>query len=377
MAISRYSRKIAISFVLVLGLLLAMVAFDLSHMNTMQSKLDLITKEHNKKSNLMVIIRNSIYERQVSLRNILLLTDPFARDEGKTKFSRYAVDIVKAREEFLNLPLTQKEKNLITKIIEKMPDAYQAQHKLIEISIFDDSHVFSQEEMDAAFETQKVVLTLVKDMISLQEEATLNAVMDAEQSYQQAKISSYVLGAISIVFGVFIAVYIIRFTETQVRFVNEAMATLEKSHELLENRVNERTEELADARDAALASNKTKDNFLATMSHELRTPLNIIIGYSEMLEEQAIEDNQTSYIPDLKKIQSAGNHQLKLVSNILDISKIEEGKLDISPIEFDIEKMVSEVREETQALMEKNNNIFEVHCTPNIGLMYSDNMRFK
>lgn len=76
MMISRHSRKIAISFVIVLGLSLAMILFDLSRMNIMQSKLDVITKEHNIKSNLMMTMRHGIYERQVSLRNIMLMKDP-------------------------------------------------------------------------------------------------------------------------------------------------------------------------------------------------------------------------------------------------------------------------------------------------------------
>ena len=310
MMISHHSRRIAISFMVVLGLSVAMITYDLSRMQIMQSKLDVITKEHNIKTSLMMAFQHGIYERQVSLRNILLMDDPFERDIGKADFNSYAT----------NMPLNVEEKQLITDISDAMVVAYNAQLNLIDTSIYDSNDKIGKEEIDSAFKTQAVVLDMVKQMIALQKSATQKAIMDAEQSYQEVKTSTYILGGSSLIFGLFVAIFIIRLTESQTRKVRDTMTELENSRNMLEKRVDERTEQLAQARDAALASNKSKDNFLATMSHELRTPLNIIIGYSEMLEEQAIDENVKSFIPDLKKIQSSANHQLKLVSSILDIS---------------------------------------------------------
>jgi len=375
MMISHHSRKIAISFMVVLGLSVAMITYDLSRMQIMQSKLDVITKEHNIKTSLMTEFQHGIYERQVSMRNILLMDDPFERDIGKADFNSYAVNIVKARSDFLSMSLNVEEKSLITDISAAMSVAYKAQLDLIDASIYDSIDKFGKEEIDSAFKTQAIVLDMVKQMIALQQDASRKSVMDAEQSYQEAKTSIYLLGGSSLIFGIFVAIFIIRLTESQTGKVRDTMTELENSRNLLEKRVDERTGQLAQARDAALASNKSKDNFLATMSHELRTPLNIIIGYSEMLEEQAIDENIKSFIPDLKKIQSSANHQLKLVSSILDISKIEEGRLEIHPLDFDIEKLVSEIQEAAESLIMKNDNVFEVTCMPGIGMMYSDNMR--
>lgn len=113
------------------------------------------------------------------------------------------------------------------------------------------------------------------------------------------------------------------------------------------------------------------------MSHELRTPLNIIIGYSEMLEEMAEEGKVHKFIPDLKKIQSAANHQLKLVSNILDITKIEEGKIEITPSDFDVEMMISDIVSEMKPLMLMNHNKFNVNFEHKIGEMYSNNTKVR
>lgn len=377
MMISKHSRKIAISFAIVLALSLAMIIFDLSRMRLMQEKLDVITSEHNVKSSLMMSMRHGIYERQVSLRNILLMSDPFERDEGKTHFNSYALNIISARNVFSKIPLSSKEKKLLEKINAAMVLAYRAQINLIDTSIYNPEKKITQADILFTFKSQEVFMGKVKQMIKLQNDATKEAVMDAAKSYQSAKSSVYILGGSALLFGIFVALFVIRLTESQARDVNNAISEIEESHNLLEERVDKRTEELAQVRDEALASNKSKDVFLANMSHELRTPLNIILGYSELLEEVAEDEGGKKLIPDLKKIQDAAQHQLELINSILDISKIEEGKLDINAIDFDVEQLLTEIDAATKPLMSKNNNSFKINCMHGIGMMYSDNMRIR
>jgi signal transduction histidine kinase/DNA-binding response OmpR family regulator/HAMP domain-containing protein len=119
-------------------------------------------------------------------------------------------------------------------------------------------------------------------------------------------------------------------------------------------------------------ANRHKSEFLANMSHELRTPLNAIIGYSEMLEEEAADLDQKTFIPDLQKINGAGKHLMALINNILDLSKIEAGKMDLYLESFEIVPMVKEVVATVRPLIEKNANILELHCVDGLGAMRSD-----
>ncbi|MDX2456546.1 MAG: response regulator [Gammaproteobacteria bacterium] len=126
------------------------------------------------------------------------------------------------------------------------------------------------------------------------------------------------------------------------------------------------------ARDAADAANQAKSEFLANMSHELRTPMNAILGYSEMLMEEAEDLGQEDFIPDLKKINQAGTHLLSLINDVLDLAKIESGKMEAFPETFDLNVLVDEVSATVQPLIDKNRNALVIERGEALGMGYQD-----
>ena len=141
--------------------------------------------------------------------------------------------------------------------------------------------------------------------------------------------------------------------------------------------INARTSEMEKARDEAIDAKGETSRFFANMSHELRTPLNAILGYGEMLAEDCEDLGYDDLLPDLKKITSAGTHLLSLINNILDISKIESGKMELYITSFEIEDVVDVIKDISAPLVSKNNNAFQTNIQDGIGAMRQDETKLR
>lgn len=193
--------------------------------------------------------------------------------------------------------------------------------------------------------------------------------------------------------------------EAKSRELYAANLELRRAHEELERRVVQRTLELeaanqrlrqevqvrrlaqaeleiakqaADlAREEAETANKAKSLFLANISHELRTPLNAIIGYSEMLAEEYGAAMDVTFGQDIGAVVTAGHHLLALINNILDLSKIEAGKMELFPEEFAVAEIVQAVIATIHPLMDENNNQFVTDFGEDVGMMVADQLKVR
>jgi len=164
-------------------------------------------------------------------------------------------------------------------------------------------------------------------------------------------------------------------TQVEERTKNLAQALVETENARKEAEGQRQLAELAMA--AAKDANMAKTQFLANMSHELRTPLNAIIGYSEILQEECEELSIEQLGPDIKKIRTAAQHLLALINDILDLSKIEAGKMDLYLEDFGLLNVVRDISSTIQPLIEKNSNELEVTCSDTIGSMKADLTRIR
>ena len=136
-------------------------------------------------------------------------------------------------------------------------------------------------------------------------------------------------------------------------------------------------QDLQAARDAAEKANRAKSQFIANMSHELRTPLSAVIGYSEMLAEEIEDLGHTHLLSDVAKIESSARHLLSLINDVLDLSKIEAGRMTVASERFSVKEMLDDVVSATGSLIEKKDNRFTLDVSDDLGEMRSDELKLR
>jgi signal transduction histidine kinase/CheY-like chemotaxis protein len=213
--------------------------------------------------------------------------------------------------------------------------------------------------------------------------AAVNAVQEVQLAHLQQQITraqalrqlEWLIGGVILLIVLGVTAYghamgrLLRKNAADLSFYAEALG---RERDQLEERIDERTAELKDASARALAANEAKSQFLANMSHELRTPLNGIIGYSELLLEAAAEDGCEVDLADQKRVLSASKRLLTLINEVLDFSRIEAGRMDVSSAPFSPAEMVRETLTAVEPVIAANGNTLVVDMASDLGLAQSD-----
>ena len=161
------------------------------------------------------------------------------------------------------------------------------------------------------------------------------------------------------------------------KLANDEVGTLIDSFNEMLVQIQKRDIELQEARVVAEKANQAKSNFLSFMSHELRTPLTAIIGFSEMLVQDVEAEGHKEWVEDLRRVHDSGRYLLELINDILDISKIEAGKMEVHVETFDVGVLVRDLKGVLRPLVERKKNQFVIECPDNLGTLQADRIKVR
>ena len=220
----------------------------------------------------------------------------------------------------------------------------------------------------------------VKSFESNDIEGVLEIYSDVTSTYGRIQQSqfNFIVGLIVILALVYISLFtVVRRADTVIKKQSSERDGYLHEIESINTDLDDYSKELAQARDQALDASKAKSVFLANMSHELRTPLNAIIGYSEMMADEMAMEGRESDASDLTKIKFAGAHLLSVINDILDLSKIEAGHMELHLEELDVKAAIKNIIETATPLAEKENNNISVNIADDITSMFTDLTRVR
>ena len=337
---------ILVGFGLILGILASVTVIWLAHIraNTAQFT-DRVYEQ--KKAELLFVMLDAASQRALSLYRMSVLSDPFDQDEEYLYFRSQAERFIKARLAIVEQGETEKELVAWEKVLPLVQKG--TANQAVVADLITDGKVSEATELMASvvIPNQNRVLAYLTEMVDLQKEHIATELEKVTEQNNSVFFQVAVLGFIALVLGGIIAFVVFR--------------TTTKSEE-----------DLIQAQKEAMDANKHKSLFLANMSHELRTPLNAIIGYSEMLEDDVGGVANESIASDLDKISGAGHHLLGLINDILDLTKIEAGKMEAFPENFNVTKLIKEITSTIQPLLDQNQNKLQVSVSEITSEVFND-----
>ncbi len=337
MKIKRFRLALITAFTAMLLLVVIVTIIGLKNIKALQQDSDIIVSNHMAKIELTTIMYTSARQRVVNIQKVILIDDPFERDENIIALDLLATKFATARIEMMQMPLSENERRLLDEQGGLTGKALPFQREIIDLLYNDRIKEAQVLLVNDAIPAQDSVLHKLEELYRYQQYAAEQAVAAGLKRQSTAiQLMLAVSGAV-LVLGVLIAVFVVR------RSTFEAE---QREHQLAKiNRMNEDLKRSAIEKEAAQAkaeqANIAKSTFLANMSHEIRTPLTSIIGFSESLLEmdRPVSEQEES----VKTIINSSKHLLNIINDILDLSKVEADKLEIENVPVSAVDLLNEI----------------------------------
>jgi signal transduction histidine kinase/CheY-like chemotaxis protein len=379
----RVQTKLLAAFLAIVALLIALGAIGLYELRAVNQRTeDLIRSE--RKIAAYRQVQHDTTSQLYSISSALLVSDERTLDSALRQLNQFGYDLERlqfvAKDEIKLLGKVRQEYDRFIAVVTRVVE-------LIRSGRADEAH---EAQLKEARPLANRLERLTNELVNKAEADVVAGIEASGEAYRTSMriFCGFALGAIvlALILGRTISLSLIgpiREIDTRLHEIASGdftqRVTVGNRDELgaLAANVNRTSEQLGGLYRQLEMASEHKSAFLASMSHELRTPLNAIIGYSEMLYETAQDEGQDGFLPDLAKIRDAGRHLLGLINDILDLSKIEAGKMELYLEEVDLAGLVAEVRSIVEPLAAANANRLEIVCPAAVQTFYTDRTKLK
>lgn len=298
---------------------------------------------------------------------ILESDDIFEQDELNQQLEGYAGKFADVREQLDAMPFTKEDRELYESVFVVVQQILPRQRQAVELLMY------GGDKEEARRLIYEGVLPGQQEIIDLFHQLIRNERRHIEDNTQQINYSMQEINRHNNVLFTSILILIAGLSGFIIYRISHIQKQVSKAYESLEEKVQERTQDLKMARDAALTASKSKSEFLSSMSHELRTPLNAIIGFSQLLEMEDMEPLQKDSVGEIHK---AGKHLLDLINEVLDLARIEAGRMAAEIQEVDLTAVLSEVRALSEPIAARYGISLDVQKNMN-SMIFADYKRVK
>lgn len=375
----------------ILALMVGLFYLAVSHttfMHETQNKL-LVIKE---KTELALIMRETIRKRSFSMALAQTMTDPFDRDDERTRFQGYARDFVVAREKLFALGVGPEEREILNVFQQHVLAGRPLVDDAMDIIIDDATGPEVTEKMLKAVESQTVQFYDLDHFVDFQKQQEKTQIAVTTEESEQARRALMVLGTVAFVAGIVIAFLVVRRERWHRNILLEEISDRIQAQQItrdlnatLEERVEKRTHALSEeiavrrrAEELAERASQAKTHFLSSMSHELRTPLNAIIGFGQIVQMQASSKLDAKNQEYIHYIISSGEHLLRLIKDVLELNKIEEGRLSLHFEAVSMRQLIDDcLKLVAERAKEMNVSLIDQTQGADLPMLWSDSTRLK